>query len=99
MYYYCTCDPNRRSATNLGRTPYRRVKADNEGVVCLDCGYYAIACRENLDPDTSLRAWLMDDHDPPPEKRNWGGLSVKNQKQYERRNGQKRESEAGDLDV
>lgn len=98
-YYYCTCDPKRRSQTELGKTPYRRTKVDRDEV-CLDCGFYAIACGKNLDPDKELRAYLMDDHSPPPEKRVKGGLSLANQRNSGRNRGKRAgKSEKGDLDL
>ena len=44
-FYYCTCLKNapRKNDAKLGRSPYREVTANSEGI-CVDCGYYAIAC-------------------------------------------------------
>lgn len=98
MYYYCTCDPKRRSQTKLGRTPYRRTKV-NSDEVCIDCGYYAIACRENLDPEKGLRAYLMDEGQEEKPEIFKGGLSLKAQKVKRKRDEAKRKSEDGNLDV
>lgn len=50
-YYYCTCtaskDDDSLFRTSRGRTPYRKVKADREGI-CLDCGHYAIAANKEM---------------------------------------------------
>lgn len=46
LYYYCTCC-NDLGKTNEGKSPYREVEADKEGI-CKNCGYYAIATKEPI---------------------------------------------------
>lgn len=98
IYYYCTCDPKRRSQAELGKTPYRRVKVNKEGI-CIDCGYYAISCGKNLDPNTELRAYLMDEGSNYKAKNTKGGLSFQSQKHIRRVNERRREDKNGDMDV
>ena len=52
MYYYCNCTEektaSKEKAVKNGRTPYRVVLADDDGV-CESCGYYAMAYPKLLD--------------------------------------------------
>ena len=59
-WYYCTCskkteDEKKTKKNDLkvrqGRSPYREVNADKDGV-CLNCGHYAIASHRRVDPET-----------------------------------------------
>lgn len=47
-HFYCTCHPDKKKTAN-GRTPYREVEADKDGI-CLDCGYYAVEFGRKIDP-------------------------------------------------
>jgi len=51
VFYYCTCttDKKQKRAQAAGRTPFREVIADSEGI-CKDCGYYAVAYFDRIDP-------------------------------------------------
>ncbi len=63
-YFYCTCAREfntRKGRVNAqeGRTPYREVDVDAEGI-CRDCGHYAVATRIWLSPDNDeLRRFIM----------------------------------------
>lgn len=105
-YFYCTCskDLTKRNAVENGRTPFREVEVDREGV-CLDCGHYAVQYFERIDPKRSkLYDKLFDEgKDPPPEKVK-GGLSLYATEVSERRKkrgsgDESGEGEDGDLDV
>jgi len=50
IWYYCTCSKKTSDKLKVkqGRSPYRDVTADNEGI-CIDCGHYAIASHRKVD--------------------------------------------------
>ena len=105
-YYYCTCskDPTKKTAVENGRTPFREVGVDREGV-CLDCGHYAVQYFERVDPEGGkLYNKLFDAIKEPPPERVKGGLSLYSEKQSKRN--RKRgsgdetgEDKDGDMDV
>jgi hypothetical protein len=80
---------------NNGRTPFREVLTDLEGV-CLDCGYYAVASKEEMPANGKLYEVLFKEIEPPKKRNVKGGLSLKKQREsvdyYEkkaRKNGEK----------
>ena len=84
-----------------GRTPFRKVQVNDEGI-CLDCGHYAVAYHENIDPEGGkLYNRLMENiKDPPEISSTKGGLSIKNARDIKKgRNDEKRVDKDGDLDA
>lgn len=76
-YYYCTCCDDKKK-TESGKSPYREVLADDEGI-CLECGYYAVKTKEKI--NGNIYNYLFGKE--KPEK----GLDVsKCSIQYNRRN-------------
>lgn len=58
MYYYCTCSSNARHDVARGKTPYRLVEANLDGV-CRECGHYAVACRFPIQNNKDLYDYLL----------------------------------------
>lgn len=52
VYYYCTCseNPDKKAAVSNGRTKFRKVLTNSEGI-CNNCGYYAVSTRGEVDLD------------------------------------------------
>ena len=75
-YNYCTCskDPNKAKLVDYGRTPYRQVLTNNEGI-CLDCGHYTIATSREVSPKGGqLYAYITGyrtDAEKLQRKQNW----------------------------
>ena len=103
MFYYCTCstDPKKRLASINGRTPFREVNVNNEGI-CVDCDHYTIASRTKYDNPKSIYHNLIQDISPKITTMVKGGLSIKNQRELakKRRESDKRgKTKDGNLDV
>jgi len=104
--YYCTCTKIKSQQYNVsrGRTPYRVVVTNKEGI-CTDCGHYAVACKKDIDPsDRGFREQLLGEVEAFKPKNVKGGLSLKSQKQSKGIKDGKRidaegEGHDGDLDV
>lgn len=98
-YYYCTCStsPDKRRLELLGRTPFREVEANSEGI-CVDCGYYAVSFYKRIDTGTrDFYNHLF----PQPEKeslRTKGGLSIITQRESRKYYAEKRAKKT-DLDL
>ena len=107
-YYYCTCSTRKNKDKDVkeGRTPFREVPTDSEGV-CLNCGHYAVAYFDRIDPNSGkykLYDRIMDKVEVDEWKPKYvkGGLSLKTQKKLLNRRGvrdQIREGKNGNLDV
>jgi len=77
VFYYCTCTElnEQKRAESAGRTPFREVKIDEDGV-CVNCGYYAVAYFDRIDPNrVKLYDKLYNTGTPPPLNHK-GGLSI-----------------------
>lgn len=83
-----------------GRTPFREVHAKDG--ICHYCGHYAVAYHKRIDATGSnLYVKLMSGIEEKKPEQFKGGLSIKNQKDIQKRklNGAKRKSKNGNLDV
>ena len=58
MFYYCTCSTRRRHDVARGKTPYRLVETNLEGI-CRECGHYAVACRFPIQNNKDLYDYLL----------------------------------------
>jgi len=103
--YYCTCseNPKKDNAVRNGRTPFREVSADSEGI-CLNCGHYAVAYFEKIDADEgNLYRILYDEREEWKPERVEGGSSLRSEYKIEKRKRGMSESSGenkdGNLDV
>lgn len=81
MFFYCTCskDPKKEKQVKEGRTTYRLVNVDLNGV-CLDCGHYAVACSKIVASGNDLYYLIMGTKYNENKGYVKGGLSIKSQK-------------------
>jgi alpha-glucosidase (family GH31 glycosyl hydrolase) len=81
MFFYCTCskDPKRERQVKEGRTTYRLVSVDLNGV-CLDCNHYAVACNKIVSNGNDLYYLIMGKRYKEDKGYIKGGLSIKSQK-------------------
>jgi hypothetical protein len=101
-YYYCTCstDPNKRRLASLGKTPFREVEADSEGI-CNDCKHYAVAFHKRI--DTGYKEFYNMLNPKPQEDGGYtkGGLSLISQEKCKVSKGknEKGRTKKGNLDI
>jgi len=86
-FYYCTCvkDKNKKNKQNEGKTTFREVLV-NDDEICCDCGYYALAYFDKVDPKrVKLYDKLYNSGIKEPSNRTKNGLSIKNNKENKKR--------------
>ena len=86
MFFYCTCskDPKKERQVKEGRTTYRLVKVDSNGI-CLDCDHYAVACTKIVASGNDLYYLIMGTRYKEDGGYVKGGLSLKSQKSCKNR--------------
>jgi len=82
VYFYCTCKEGNKESRSVkeGRTPYRLIKSEENGI-CSYCGHYAVASKKIMTHSNELYYYLMGVKRKERVGNVKGGLSIKNQKQ------------------
>lgn len=99
-HYYCTCtastDEKKIFLVSRGRTPYRKVKVDKEGL-CENCGHYPVATNREMPLGTNkLYNYITGHKDGITNKRRHINKQVRDRRS---KNDEKRADKDGDLDA